>query len=150
MEDIKDRLRIIMEKGKVPPKVFAETIGIQQSTLSHILNNRNKPSLEVIMKVHQVYNNISLEWLLYGKGNMIVGDQPEEKKDILTAKVNNFSTLFDFDSKFDLSQKRAFSGDSKKQEYITEEAKEKQPAGKKIIEIRVFFDDNTYETFTHT
>lgn len=33
--EIKDRIRMIMEREKVPPRVFAETIGVQQSTLSH-------------------------------------------------------------------------------------------------------------------
>ena len=66
--EIKDRIRMIMEREKVPPRVFAETIGVQQSTLSHILNDRNKPSLEVVMKVHQTYNYVNLEWLLYGRG----------------------------------------------------------------------------------
>ena len=69
--EIKDRIRMIMEREKVPPRVFAETIGVQQSTLSHILNGRNKPSLDVIMKVHQKYDYVNLEWLLYGKGEMI-------------------------------------------------------------------------------
>ena len=69
--EIKDRIRMIMEREKVPPRVFAETIGVQQSTLSHILNDRNKPSLEVVMKVHQKYDYVNLEWLLYGKGEMI-------------------------------------------------------------------------------
>ena len=68
--EIKDRIRMIMEREKVPPRVFAETIGVQQSTLSHILNDRNKPSLEVVMKVHQKYDYVNLEWLLYGKGEM--------------------------------------------------------------------------------
>ena len=40
--EIKDRIRMIMEREKVPPRVFAETIGVQQSTLSHILNDRSK------------------------------------------------------------------------------------------------------------
>ena len=69
--EIKDRIRMIMEREKVPPRVFAETIGVQQSTLSHILNDRNKPSLEVVMKVHQTYNYVNLEWLLYGRGEML-------------------------------------------------------------------------------
>ena len=56
--EIKDRIRMIMEREKVPPRVFAETIGVQQSTLSHILNDRNKPSLEVVMKVHQKYTTL--------------------------------------------------------------------------------------------
>ena len=43
---------MIMEREKVPPRVFAETIGVQQSTLSHILNDRNKPSLEAVSYTH--------------------------------------------------------------------------------------------------
>ena len=45
--EIKDRIRMIMEREKVPPRVFAETIGVKQSTLSHILNDRIKQRLEV-------------------------------------------------------------------------------------------------------
>lgn len=59
--EIKDRIRLIMEKEKIPPRVFAETINVQQSTLSHILNGRNKPSLEVVMKVHQAYTYVDLQ-----------------------------------------------------------------------------------------
>ena len=73
--EIKDRIRMIMEREKVPPRVFAETIGVQQSTLSHILNDRNKPSLEVVMKVHQTYNYVNLEWLLYGRGEMLTSTE---------------------------------------------------------------------------
>lgn len=68
--EIKDRIKIIMEKENMASGAFAESIGIQQSTLSHILNGRNNPSLDVIMKVHQKYNYVKLEWLLYGQGNI--------------------------------------------------------------------------------
>ena len=68
--EIKDRIKMIMEKENMASGAFAESIGIQQSTLSHILNGRNNPSLDVIMKVHQKYNYVNLEWLLYGQGNM--------------------------------------------------------------------------------
>ena len=64
--EIKDRIKMIMEKENMASGAFAESIGIQQSTLSHILNGRNNPSLDVIMKVHQKYNYVNLEWLLYG------------------------------------------------------------------------------------
>ena len=32
--------------------------------------SRNNPSTEVILKLHKRYNDINLEWLLTGKGNM--------------------------------------------------------------------------------
>ena len=90
--EIKDRIRMIMEREKVPPRVFAETIGVQQSTLSHILNDRNKPSLEVVMKVHQKYDYVNLEWLLYGKGEMMVS---EEGTSFSSSNHDYLPSLFD-------------------------------------------------------
>ena len=117
--EIKDRIRMIMEREKVPPRVFAETIGVQQSTLSHILNDRNKPSLEVVMKVHQTYNYVNLEWLLYGRGEMLAS---AEESSLASSNGDYQPSLFD------------------ENRYIEKPAR-------KITEIRIFFDDNTYETF---
>ena len=36
----------------------------------HILSGRNNPSLEVVMKIHKACDYISLDWLLYGEGQM--------------------------------------------------------------------------------
>ena len=90
--EIKDRIRMIMEREKVPPRVFAETIGVQQSTLSHILNDRNKPSLEVVMKVHQTYSYVNLEWLLYGKGEMLAS---AESASLVSSNGDYQPSLFD-------------------------------------------------------
>ena len=81
-----------MEREKVPPRVFAETIGVQQSTLSHILNDRNKPSLEVVMKVHQTYNYVNLEWLLYGRGEMLAS---AEESSLVSSNGDYQPSLFD-------------------------------------------------------
>ena len=101
---IKDRFKMIMDREQLTAGAFAESIEVAQATISHILASRNNPSTEVILKLHKRYNDINLEWLLTGKGNM--------PKEIV------------------------------KQEIIY---KERPP--KKITEIRIFFDDNTYETF---
>jgi len=47
---------------------FAEKIGVQRSSISHILSGRNKPSLDFIMKVLSSYPEVELYWLLNGKG----------------------------------------------------------------------------------
>lgn len=47
---------------------FAEKIGVQRSSISHILSGRNKPSLDFIMKVFTSYPEVELYWLLNGKG----------------------------------------------------------------------------------
>ena len=151
--EIKDRIRMIMEREKVPPKVFAKTIGVQQSTLSHILNGRNKPSLDVIMKVHQKYDYVNLEWLLYGEGEMMVS---EEETSFSSSNSDYLPSLFD-ENLINSSKEPAIPENRKEialeapvntpKEIVKQEIIYKERPPKKITEIRIFFDDNTYETF---
>ena len=151
--EIKDRIRMIMEREKVPPKVFAKTIGVQQSTLSHILNGRNKPSLEVVMKVHQKYDYVNLEWLLYGKGEMMVS---EEGTSFSSSNHDYLPSLFD-ENPVNPSKEPTLPENRKEialeapvntpKEIVKQEIIYKERPPKKITEIRIFFDDNTYETF---
>lgn len=137
--EIKDRIKLIIDKEGITPRVFAETIGMQQSTLSHVLNGRNNPSLEVIMKIHQTYNDINLEWLLYGNGEMTE-----------TATYPNISLNTPQPSLFDIHTTASDSSDeneSKEKEIIKSEIRYIEKPQRKITEIRIFFDDNTYETF---
>lgn len=149
--EIKDRIKIIMERESMASGAFAESIGIQQSTLSHILNGRNNPSLDVIMKIHQRYSDIKLEWLLYGQGNMS------------TEQVNSNSiggdylpSLFDENPVIQAgepveSKNRKETGLENSQntpkEIVKQEIRYIEKPSRKITEIRIFFDDNTYETF---
>jgi transcriptional regulator with XRE-family HTH domain len=64
----KERIeRIILDEGLTSGQ-FAVEIGIQNSTLSHILNGRNNPSLDVIKKILNRFPNISSDWLISGVG----------------------------------------------------------------------------------
>ena len=47
---------------------FAEKIGVQRSSISHILSGRNKPSLDFVLKVLSSFPDVELYWLLNGKG----------------------------------------------------------------------------------
>ena len=68
--EIRDRIKTVMNKVGKNSITFSEEIGIQQSTLSHILNGRNRPSLDVIMKIHERYPEVRFDWLINGEGNM--------------------------------------------------------------------------------
>ena len=58
------RLEIIMKKNHLSAAAFAERIGVQRSSVSHILSKRNKPSLDFILKINNSFNEVTLEWLL--------------------------------------------------------------------------------------
>ncbi|WP_300025367.1 helix-turn-helix transcriptional regulator [uncultured Maribacter sp.] len=63
------RLKTIFTHNELSSAAFADLIAVQRSSISHILNGRNKPSLEFIMKVNDAFPEVDLQWLLYGKGN---------------------------------------------------------------------------------
>lgn len=64
-----------MQKEEMTAGQFAEKIGLSPSSLSHILNGRNNPSLDVVMKIHKACSYVNLPWLIYGEGEM--EGQPE-------------------------------------------------------------------------
>ena len=61
---------------------FAQKVGVQRSSISHILSGRNKPSLDFIMKVLSSFPEVELYWLLNGKGTF--PSQQNEKSKIIT------------------------------------------------------------------
>ena len=64
------RLEEIMENHQLNAAGFAERIGVQRSSVSHILSKRNKPSLEFILKIHNAFEEVKLDWLLLGTQNL--------------------------------------------------------------------------------
>lgn len=151
---IKDRFKMIMEREKLTAGAFAESIGVAQATISHILGPRNKyPSTEVILRLHQRYSDINLEWLLTGQGNMsndadasattpenIGADYP-----LFAEKAENASQGTD---EAENRKERPLSKPvNASKEIVKQEIIYKERPPRKITEIRIFFDDNTYETF---
>lgn len=67
-EDFAKRLQKIIEFYGESAASFAEKIGVQRSSISHILSGRNKPSLDFILKILSSFPEVELYWLLNGKG----------------------------------------------------------------------------------
>jgi len=68
---MKDQIIKILETEGLTPAKFADAIGVQRSSISHILNGRNKPSYDFIMKIIERFHGINADWLLTGKGSMV-------------------------------------------------------------------------------
>lgn len=60
------RIQEIIDKERINASAFADEIGISRGAMNHILNGRNKPSLDVLLKIVNRYKNINLEWLMLG------------------------------------------------------------------------------------
>ena len=76
IDDFIKRLEIILDYYNLSASAFADKINVQRSSLSHLLSGRNKPSLDFIVKVIEVFPEVDLYWILNGKGTFPKSDAP--------------------------------------------------------------------------
>src|SRR5512133_1262871 len=84
---MKDRITQFLNKEGISPAEFADKIGVQRSSVSHVLNGRNYPSASFIQKMLGSYNKLNPRWLLLGEGAMT---------EIKSTLVKEQPTLFQF------------------------------------------------------
>ncbi|NNL15292.1 MAG: helix-turn-helix transcriptional regulator [Flavobacteriaceae bacterium] len=92
-----ERLMKIMDFHALSSSAFADRIGAQRSSISHILSGRNKPSLDFVLKVTQEFPDVDLYWLLNGRGTFPISkpkNKPEKKTSSQT-KTNSSSKSTD-------------------------------------------------------
>ena len=77
-DEFAKRLQKVIDFYGESASSFAEKIGVQRSSISHILSSRNKPSLDFVMKVLSHYTEVELYWLMNGKGNFPAETKKEE------------------------------------------------------------------------
>lgn len=70
---MKDRILQFLSAEKISPAEFADKIGVQRSSMSHILNGRNYPSASFIQKMLHAYPAVNSRWLMIGEGSMNTG-----------------------------------------------------------------------------
>ena len=81
------RLQKIMNYYEINASTLADSLGVLRSSISHLLSERNKPSLDFVLKITEKYPEIDLYWLLYGKGTFPKEEEPrEEPKEKLPPK----------------------------------------------------------------
>ena len=64
--DLVTRIRKVIDESELSSAAFADKIGVQRSSISHILSGRNKPSLDFILKVLDAFPTVHSDWLLLG------------------------------------------------------------------------------------
>ena len=72
MSNFTEKLKKIIEDEGLTASKFAEKIGVQRSSVSHVLSGRNKPSLDFILKINKSIDNINLDWLLDNDTHKII------------------------------------------------------------------------------
>jgi transcriptional regulator with XRE-family HTH domain len=148
---MKDRLQKLIDALKLTPSRFADEVGLQRATISHILNGRNNPGLDAIQRILNRFPEINATWLITGKGNMY-----QQQSEIATREPSLFSEKETFESNRTVwdkneQEKGAISSlmPSQSEKYgrfvFNEMSDNKEVV--RVKKIAVFYSDNTYEEF---
>ncbi len=148
---------------------FASVLEISPASLSSIFNGRTNPTNNHVQAIHRCFPSISVNWLMFGEGDMYVSAPPagnDGHKTDLSGGVLNFEECDKASAEPSLSTpfagtvgkgednperlKRETEGSPvhpAMQPVIRETIKYVDKPQRKITEIRIFYDDGTYETF---
>lgn len=64
------RLQQFLDAESISQAQLAETLGVARAGISHILSGRNKPGFDFLEAMATRFPQISMDWLLTGKGRM--------------------------------------------------------------------------------
>lgn len=127
--------QLILQEGLTSGS-FADAIGVQRSSMSHILNGRNNPSLDFVVKTLQRFPRVNTEWLLLGQGNMYNDGQPPAEQPVRELSI--------FDSVPEPTQKKVLPVVEK----VTEiQADTKVNTSKLVNKVLIFYSDHSYDEF---
>ncbi len=144
---------MIMEEQHMTQQVFADFLQQSPATLSSIFNGRTRPTLNVVDAIKAKIPDISIEWLLYGTGDMHVSHSSEPEAASQDVQPGVHEQMLNFDSPATVgqqmvSQRPTYQGQRPTHfEFSREEMRQEEKEPRKVTEIRVYYDDQTYETF---
>jgi len=159
---MKDRISRFLIDENISPAEFADKIGVQRSSVSHVLNGRNYPSAAFIQKMLKAYTNLNPRWLILGAGNVYETPRKSPDSELLfsnTGHAENKNT-YSAGSSTTESLKTPIIDNNKPEEkdmpgIITEE--EKRQGGNdnyktfteesSIERIVVFYKDKTFKEY---
>lgn len=150
---MKDRIKQLMESQHMTQQTFSDFIGISSASLSSIFNGRTKPTLNTVEAIRSKFTKINLDWLLYGSGPMFRDEAAIENTNGESDASAPIEGMFDFGTP---APTPSYSNSGNKNNYGMN-TNEKNPVRadlnfidkpqRQITEIRIFFDDQTYESF---
>jgi len=152
--ELKDRIKKLMEDQHMTQQVFADFLQQSPATLSSIFNGRTRPTLNIVDAIKTKIPDISIEWLLYGTGEMYVTHPNDDQSLSVDSSERGVEQTINFDSSTSALPHSVVSPASFSQgvkntrpEIVREEIKIIDKPPRRVTEIRVYYDDQTYETF---
>lgn len=142
IDDFVKRLEIVLDYYSLNASAFADKIGVQRSSMSHLLSGRNKPSLDFIMKILEVFPDVDLYWILIGKGSF-----PNQNNNVEITKVASPISLSQNHTD-NLFSPNEIKEDEKKETQSEFESHNINLKDDEIEKIVLFYKNGTFKAFS--
>ena len=148
---MKDRISALMKNMGMSQKNFAAEICISEGSLSSIFSGRTKPTLNIVNNIHERFPEVNMSWLIDGKGEMFNSTssglrQTEAGEGGSSAPPTQGSGI-PIQTGF-MEQLSGLQQMPPQATFPAPEVKKQDKPMRRIAEIRVFYDDGTFETFS--
>lgn len=130
---MKNQIQELINAEGLTPSKLAEILGVQPSSISHILSGRNNPGYEFISKILVKFPSLNPRWLLLGKGDMYEIKGRVSVADSLIKEDLNEDNYDSLTPTSGLNQAPALKQETKKM--------------KEVDKIIIFYSDKTFETY---
>lgn len=96
---IQERIQVILKMHHLTPSAFADKIGVQRSSISHVLSGRNKPGLDFLEKILLHFPRVNAHWLITGKvsdsKNVVQVNESSQESKVVQGAINKERVLLD-------------------------------------------------------
>ncbi|MGC6421827.1 MAG: helix-turn-helix domain-containing protein [Flavobacteriaceae bacterium] len=143
-QEIIDRIEALRKKEGLTAAAFAQRIGVPRSSLSHLVSGRNKPSLDLLIKIADVFQGVSLDGLVFGKPAPTSSLQsPPLSKTLNTPTTQAISTTHEMTAELPFETEQNKETAAAHPHNVTS-----QPIKKPVQQIALFFEDGSFEMYS--
>ena len=142
---MKERLQKLLDMEHLTPARFADLIGVQRSSVSHVLSGRNKPSFDFLEKTLKAFPGLEADWLILGKGHMYEQMGRSVETELFGKEDDIHLTVPEEETE------QVVRADSKRAQEETDTPHEEPNKGdgeRKIVRVLVFYEDNTFSSYS--
>ncbi|MCF2446512.1 helix-turn-helix domain-containing protein [Dyadobacter sp. CY345] len=142
--DLNEKIKQILVDKNISPSHFADEIGIQRSSISHIIAGRNKPSLDIVQKIIKRFPDLGINWILEDE------ELPESISEIKPFKADNYTTFNGQKSgiaSLAESRRNNLSNQNPGHQNVVSELSIPPANEKKVERILIFYSDGTFQEF---
>jgi len=143
-EVVVERFKEIMEKLEMDATTLSKKIGVEPSSISHILSGRNKPSFNFLSKLAETFPQLNINWLVTGKGEMLIDKNINYVKQKGESSENQLGGLFS--ENIDTQVQNNPNENNKPTTTLSDQSVQQKVSIDKVI---IFYTDGTFEYYNH-